>query len=129
VSVFSEHAFQFSLSCLEEKYICLVFVFMSKKNLVTTNDQTLKTFEFSLECLSEDSPTKTLQSSSHPTLIKIIRSTNSLCKQLIHMQNIYLQKEGVTRYFSRTLWLAFCTPQDLWTFTARQVAPSLIRQY
>ena len=36
--VFSEHAFQFSISCLDEMFICFVFVFMSKKTyLVTTN--------------------------------------------------------------------------------------------
>jgi hypothetical protein len=33
MSVSSEHAFQFSISCLEEKFICFAFVFMSKKHI------------------------------------------------------------------------------------------------
>lgn len=32
ISVFSEHAFLFSISCLNEKFICFVFVFMSKNH-------------------------------------------------------------------------------------------------
>lgn len=33
MSVFSEHAFQFSISCLNEKFTCFVFVLMSKKHI------------------------------------------------------------------------------------------------
>ena len=33
MSVFSERAFKFSISCQDEKFICFVFVFMSEKHI------------------------------------------------------------------------------------------------
>jgi len=78
-----------------------------------------KTFEFSLECLSEDSPTKTLRSSSRSKLIKVIRPANSLLKQ---KSMNFLQKMQHDNIFFTYFLISILYTQDLWLFTACRYA-------